>query len=279
MRLMSRTERMPGTLSPMKTSAFSMASPSRPLTCRGFVAVATQRFMKSMPTVRPRWSVPCSSTPTMSRTPLESRILMVAVPAAPTPVTTTRSFFGFLRTMRSAFSSAARTTTAVPCWSSWNTGISRSLRSRSSISKQRGAAISSRLTPPKAGASSFTVSTILSLSLVARQTGKASTPANSLKSIALPSITGSAASGPMSPNPSTAVPSVTTATELCFMVRAKARSRSSRMARHTRATPGVYTMERSSRVRTGTLFLISIFPPRCIRNVRSETLTTRTPAT
>jgi hypothetical protein len=95
--------------------------------------------------------------------------------------------------------------------------------------------------------------------------------------VALPSITGSAASGPMSPRPSTAVPSVTTATLFCFMVREKARWRSSLMARHTRATPGVQTMERSSRVRIGTLLWISIFPPRCMRKVRSDTLTTRTP--
>ena len=83
------------------------------------------------------------------------------------------------------------------------------------------------------------VSTILAGSLVARQIGMASTPPNSLKSIALPSMTGSAASGPMSPSPSTAVPSVTTATVLCFMVSENARWRSSLMARHTRATPGV----------------------------------------
>src|SRR3989442_3407366 len=58
----------------------------------------------------------------MSRTPLDRRILMVAVPAAPTPVTTTRSFLRSFFTMRSALSSAASTTTAVPCWSSWKTG-------------------------------------------------------------------------------------------------------------------------------------------------------------
>ena len=77
---------------------------------------------------------------------------MVAVPAAPTPVTTTRSDRSGFFTIRSAFSSAASTTTAVPCWSSWKTGMSSSLRSRSSTSKQRGAAMSSRLTPPNAGA-------------------------------------------------------------------------------------------------------------------------------
>ncbi len=84
--------------------------------------------------------------------------------------------------------------------------------SRSSISKQRGAEMSSRLIPPKLGASRATVSMISSVSVVARHSGTASTPPNSLNSTALPSITGMAAAGPMSPRPSTAVPSVTTAT-------------------------------------------------------------------
>ena len=42
---------------------------------------------------------------------------------------------------------------AVPCWSSWKTGMSSSSRSRSSTSKQAGAPMSSRLMPPKVGAS------------------------------------------------------------------------------------------------------------------------------
>ena len=59
-----------------------------------------------------------------------------------------------------AFSRAARVTTAVPCWSSWNTGMSRRSRRRSSTSKHTGAAMSSRLMPPKTGAMRCTVSTI-----------------------------------------------------------------------------------------------------------------------
>ena len=39
----------------------------------------------------------------------------------------------------------------MPCWSSWKTGMSSASRSRSSISKQRGAEMSSRLMPPKTG--------------------------------------------------------------------------------------------------------------------------------
>ncbi len=96
--------------------------------------------------------------------------------------------------------------------------MSSAFCNRSSISKQRGAEISSRLMPPKAGEMALTMVTISSTSLVARQSGHASTPANSLKMSALPSITGWAPFGPMSPRPSTAVPSVTTATEFCFTV-------------------------------------------------------------
>ncbi len=78
--------------------------------------------------------------------------------------------------------------------------------------------MSSRLTPPKDGASRTTVSTISSTSVQASAIGTASTPPNCLNRIALPSMTGSEASGPMSPRPSTAVPSVTTATVLAFQV-------------------------------------------------------------
>ena len=53
--------------------------------------------------------------------------------------------------------------------------MSSSSLSRSSISKQRGAEMSSRLIPPKVGARSLTVWMISSGSLVARQIGKAST--------------------------------------------------------------------------------------------------------
>ncbi len=179
----------------------------------------------------------------------------------------------------SALSSAASTTIAVPCWSSWKTGMSSSSCRRRSISKQRGEEMSSRLMPPKPGASAATAATIWSTSFVERQIGQASTPPNSLKSAALPSITGIAASGPMSPRPSTAVPSLTTATEFRFTVRFQAASRSWAIAMQIRATPGVYAIERSSRVRIGVLLRISSFPPRWRRNVRSETCSTSTPST
>ena len=162
----------------------------------------------------------------------------MAVPAAPAPLMTRRTSSSRLPTTRSALRSAASATIAVPCWSSWKTGMSSSSRSRASISKQRGAEMSSRLMPANTGEIALTVRMISSVSVVSRQIGKASMSANRLNSAALPSMTGSAASGPMSPSPSTAVPSVTTATVLRLMVSRRASSGFSAMARQTRATPG-----------------------------------------
>ena len=201
------------------------------------------------------------------------------MPAAPTPVSTILTSSIGLPTTFSAFVSAARTTMAVPCWSSWKTGMSSSARRRRSISKQRGAEMSSRLMPPKPGAIAFTIVTISSTSFVARQIGHASTPPNSLNSIALPSITGIAASGPMSPSPSTAVPSLTTATVFCLIVRFQARRRIlGDRAADPRDAGGVGHREVVARLQRR-LGATSILPPRWSRNVRSETCSTSTPST
>ena len=156
--------------------------------------------------------------------------------------------------------------------------MSRLARRRSSTSKQTGAAMSSRLMPPKTGAMRSTVSTISSAPLTLRHTGNASTPANSLKSRALPSITGSAASGPMLPRPSTAVPSVTMATVFFLIVRSWARARSLAISLQTRATPGVYAIDRSSLSPTGSRGSTSILPPSCSSKVRSTHSMTSTPS-
>ena len=184
-------------------------------------------------------SAPWRSQPTIWVTPEASIIFVTATPAAPSPTTSTRSSSIGLPVIFSALKSAAIVTTAVPCWSSWKTGISMVSFSRSSISKQRGAEMSSRLMPPKVGAISSTALMISPASWVSRQIGKASTPANSLNSIALPSITGIAASGPMLPRPRTALPSETTATVFFLIVYSKAFERSAWMSSQTRATPGV----------------------------------------
>src|SRR3990172_380931 len=183
---------------------------------------------------------PIRSTPMMFRAPAFRKILLHATPEAPTPATTI--FMSSIRffTIFSEFSSEASTTTAVPCWSSWKTGIPISAFRRSSISKHRGAEISSRLIPPKVGSSALTTRMISSGSFVLRQIGQASIPANSLNSIAFPSMTGIAASGPMSPSPRTAVPSETTATAFLRIVRENDFFTSLWIAMHTPATPEVH---------------------------------------
>ncbi|CDF02011.1 putative uncharacterized protein [Ruminococcus sp. CAG:624] len=138
----------------------------------------------------------------------------MAIPAAPAPLITRVISEIFLPATFAALSIAALATIAVPCWSSWKTGMSTSFFNFASISKQRGAEISSRFMPPKLFEMLAMVLTISSVSLESTQIGKASTSANSLNKAHLPSITGIAASGPISPSPKTAVPSVITATRL-----------------------------------------------------------------
>ena len=64
---------------------------------------------------------------------------VIATPAAPAPEMTTLRSSSSRSVSRTALSSAASTTTAVPCWSSWKTGMSSRSMRRRSISKQRGA--------------------------------------------------------------------------------------------------------------------------------------------
>ncbi len=107
---------------------------------------------------------------------------------------------------------------AVPCWSSWKTGIDRRFFSSSSISKHSGDFTSSRLIPPKVGAIRATVSMKAFGSRASTSMSKTSMSAKRLKRIPLPSMTGLAASGPMLPRPRTAVPLEITATRLPFAV-------------------------------------------------------------
>ena len=150
--------------------------------------------------------------------PYKSKSFVIAMPAEPSPLTTTLQFSFFLPTIFKALIIPASTTIAVPCWSSWKTGIDKASFKRASISKQRGAEISSRLIPPNAGAIRITVSIISSVSCVSKQIGNALTLPNSLKRTAFPSMTGMAASGPILPRPSTALPSETTAIVLDLIV-------------------------------------------------------------
>ena len=171
--------------------------------------------------------------------PALSKILPIATPAAPTPAMTTVRSSIFLPVIFNEFHNAANVTTAVPCWSSWNTGMSRLARRRSSISKHSGALMSSRLIPPNVGAIRCTKSTTSSAVRALIQIGNPFTPPNSLNSRALPSMTGIAPSGPMSPSPSTAVPLLTMATVFLRMVYLCESEGSFSIAVQTRATPGV----------------------------------------
>ena len=139
---------------------------------------------------------------------------MHEMPAAPAPVCTILTSFAFLPITESALMKAAPRMIAVPCWSSWKTGIFMRSRSVRSTMKHSGALMSSRLMPPKLGSrlAMMSISFCGSDSLISMS--KTSMPANFWNSMPLPSMTGLAASGPMLPRPSTAVPLVMTATRL-----------------------------------------------------------------
>ncbi len=73
------------------------------------------------------------------------------MPAAPAPFTTTLRSSNLRPVRCIALMMPAVEMIAVPCWSSWKTGMSIISRSRSSMTKQSGALMSSRLMPPKEG--------------------------------------------------------------------------------------------------------------------------------
>ena len=175
-----------------------------------------------------------------SPTPSASNSFVMATPAAPMPRTTTRTSFICLPTTRNAFVESREDDDGGAVLVVVEDGdVERLAQPFLDLETTRGAAMSSRLIPPKTGAMHSTVRTISSVSWVARQIGQASTSANRLKSNALPSMTGRAASGPMLPRPSTAEPSVTTATVLRLIVRLRTAEGSLAIAIETRATPGV----------------------------------------
>ena len=168
-----------------------------------------------------------------------SNIFAIAIPAEPAPFITISKSSIFFPASLAAFNIPADTIIAVPCWSSWNTGISNSSFNLFSISIHLGEFISSKFIPPNTGSNNFTVFTISSISIVSIQIGKASTFPNSLNNIAFPSITGIDALAPIFPRPSTAVPSLTTATILLLQVYLYTSSLFSFIFKHGSATPGV----------------------------------------
>ena len=203
--------------SPRNTSAPASASPGPPLSPRGLVRAA-RSALTPVRSPRSAETTPLESRTTTSEMPAASSMFAHATPAAPAPETTTRSPARSRPCTRAAPVSAARTTMAVPCWSSCITGQSSASTTRRSTSKHRGAEMSSRLTAPKLCRIRTIVSTISSTSWVSSTIGMESRPANFLNSAALPSITGNDARGPISPRPSTAEPSEMTATSRSVQV-------------------------------------------------------------
>ncbi|MNI23451.1 hypothetical protein D3C73_770390 [compost metagenome] len=187
------------------------------------------------------------------------------MPAAPMPVVASFTSSIFLPVIAMAFSTAAPTMIAVPCWSSWNTGIFMRSRSLRSTMKHSGALMSSRLMPPKVGSSEAMMSTSLSGSFSSTSMSNTSMPANFWNSTPLPSITGLPASAPMLPRPSTAVPLEITATRLPRAVSSLACCGSALIASQAYATPGEYASDRSRWVSMGLVAETLILPGGDIR--------------
>ena len=151
-------------------------------------------------------------------TPIPFNSSAQATPAAPAPLMTTRASLISRSVRCRALIKPAAAMIAVPCWSSWNTGISIASLSRCSIIKHSGARISSRFIPPQVFPRWRTQFTNSSTSSVSISRSMLSMSANLLNKTALPSITGLAPSGPKFPRPRTAVPFEITATMFPFEV-------------------------------------------------------------
>ena len=137
---------------------------------------------------------------------------------APAPLTIIFTSAISFPTISMALSKAAALIIAVPCWSSCITGMFISAFNRSSMIKQSGAEMSSKLMPPKVGSRILTVLINSSTSFVSNSKSKTSISAYILNKSPLPSITGFPAAGPISPKPKTAVPLEMTATKLPLAV-------------------------------------------------------------
>jgi len=136
------------------------------------------------------------------------------MPAAPGPFRTTFTSSSLRPVISQALIRPAALMIAVPCWSSWKTGMSSSSWQRCSMMKQSGLLMSSRLMPPNVTPMFLTTVMISSASLLDSSMSMASTSAKRLNSTALPSITGLEASAPRSPRPRMAVPFEITPTRL-----------------------------------------------------------------
>ena len=151
-------------------------------------------------------------------TPLFLNKLAQAIADAPAPLIITFTLEIDFPLISNALINAAVVIIAVPCWSSWKTGISKISFNFSSIIKHSGAAISSKFIPPKEGAK-FLIELIISSDFfesISRSIESIS--ANLLNSTAFPSITGFEAKAPKLPIPRIADPLLMTATKLPLLV-------------------------------------------------------------
>ena len=121
--------RTPGAETPMNTSAPTTASFSVPVTPSALVCSAIHGSCRSSPS-RPRCTTPAMSATTTCRAPGRQQQLDDRRAGRPGPGHHDPDLAHVLATTRSALYSAARTTIAVPCWSSWKTGMSSCSRSR-----------------------------------------------------------------------------------------------------------------------------------------------------
>ena len=148
------------------------------------------------------------------RTPIAFISSSEAMPAAPAPHSTSFTSSSLRPVMAQALIRPAAEMMAVPCWSSWNTGMSSRPCSSVSMVKHSGLRMSSRLMPPKVMPMFFTTVMNSSASVVVTSMSMESTSAKRLKRTLLPSITGLDASAPRLPSPRMAVPLEITATRL-----------------------------------------------------------------
>jgi hypothetical protein len=132
-----RRSMRPGPDTPMNTSAPGSTSLSARLAAVG-VGVLGEPLLGDVEVVAALPDRALAVAPMISATPASSRILPMATPAAPTPAMTTRRSSHRLVDDLQRVLERGQGDDAVPCWSSWKTGMSSSSLRRSSISKQAG---------------------------------------------------------------------------------------------------------------------------------------------
>ena len=142
----SPADRSPGSRGRGRRRRPSAPRPRRRSPRRGWCCAATQARSPSR-SPRPACTAPWLSQAITRPTPAATSSRTTAWPPGPRPATTTVASARRLPATDRPLESAASTAAAVPCWSSWNTGMSRRSSSSRWTSKQRGAEMSLRWMP------------------------------------------------------------------------------------------------------------------------------------